>query len=565
MGYLGSILLALGSLIAAELLGAGSASHPEWLLLLLPLPHLLALLERRAGIAGRFRLAALAGRLGEALPVLGQLAAVGPCGWLATLEGLTGEPVTLLGWPHPALLLALAPFVVLALLRIDAVARPGGRLHPGARGFQARMLLTGLGPVAGYVLLASLLRPFEALRLGVEQVSLQGVAFSGVLLVSFVLLLPAFLQATWDTEPVPPGPLWELLDAVGERAGFRCRELLVWRTGGTMANAAIVGLLPAGRRVFFTDALLASLGPRQLAAVYAHEIGHARRGHVWLFLVWALAFFGALDAGLSSLEADGEPGLALALAAAALVIWLLAFGWLSRRVELDADLYCRELLRDGIGIASALQAVAGGGHHRSSWRHFSARRRIEFLDRVAADPAVGLRLRRLLRGAAWTGVLLLAGTGAWRLQVLARLYPTERAVVDLQLGRYGAAARRLETLPGWAEAAGEGLRQRVEQARTAGLGDFADRSAAASAAAERARGALAEGELLPAAGWLELAGLAGDRAAGEAAAWLLGRLEGQEVGAEPPLEAGPWRPRLSRLPPSPEGPSGGAGASADPL
>jgi Zn-dependent protease with chaperone function len=564
MGYLGSILLALGSLVAAELLGSVGEPRPAWMLALLPLPHLLAAIEHRAGVAGRFTLASWAGRLGEASPVLGQLVAVLSLGWLVALERLFGEPVSLLAWPGPALLFALAPFVVLALLRIDAEARGGGARAASLRGFHARMLLTGLGPVAGYVLFASLLRPFDGLRLAVEQVSLWGLAYSGALLAAFVLLLPRFLETAWDTEPVPPGPQRELLEAVAERAGFRCRELLVWRTGGLMANAAIVGLWPRGRRVFFTDALLATLGPRQLAAVYAHEIGHARRAHVWLFLVWALAFFGALDAGLSSVEASGEVELALGVAALALGLWLAAFGWLSRRVELDADLYCLELLRDGVGIASALQTVAGDRHHRSGWRHFSARRRIEFLGRAGADRGGGGGLRRLLRRIAWGGVLLLVVTGGWRLRSLVRAYPAERAVVDLGLGRYGRAARRLEGLPGWAEPPGAALAARAALVRGAGLGDLPSRPAAAALAGERALAALEGGAAAEAAAWLELAGLAGDPAAGAAGDWLLGRLEGAPGAAWPPASAGRWGAALRGLPDLPDGAGGAPAPSAAP-
>ena len=62
-----------------------------------------------------------------------------------------------------------------------------------------------------------------------------------------------------------------------------------------MANAAIVGFLPGHRTVLFSDSLLAGLPPRELAAVFAHEIGHARRHHVLVFGAWTLVFFLAGD------------------------------------------------------------------------------------------------------------------------------------------------------------------------------------------------------------------------------------------------------------------------------
>jgi len=549
MGYLGSILFALASLGLVEGLELDPVPRPLAVLVLLPLPHLVGLLERRAALAGRFGWAARAARLGRAVPVLGQVLAVGLFGWQASLEIVFDAELSLFQWPHPALLLALAPFVVLTLLTIDAEARASAAGHgprPGLRSFQARMFLTGLGPICAYVLVAALLGASELLRIGVEEVALWSLAFTGALLLTFVVALPRFLRATWDTSPLTDGPQRELLDRVASLANFRCRELLVWNTGGLMANAAIVGLFPAGRRVFFTDALLRQLGPRQLAAVYAHEIGHAKRYHVLLFLLWALAFFAVLDAGLTWVEPqDGT--LALALAVAGLSLWLLAFGWLSRRVELEADLFCLELLRDGIGITSALQSVAPSAHNRNSWRHFSTSRRIAFLNRAALEPEVGRRLTRRLRGAAALGLVLFLVTAGWRLAGFTEDYAGERTLVDLRLGRYATAETRLEGLGADADRIPEVTRRLTAFATAAGLADFEEREDASGVAAGYAVEAFESDRVDAAAAWLGLAGLAGDPIAGEAADWLFEHLDGLPVPDPEELELGPWEPWLAGL------------------
>lgn len=545
MGYLLPILLALGSLALDEVDGLPLARVPWAVAALAPVPYLISALERRCALSGSFRWAALWGRLGRLAPVLMQYLALGAFGWGASLEVWLGRELSLLSWPELPLLAALAPFVVFTLLSIDADAR-GNRNRATdrreLRSFQMRMFASGLGPIVGYLVLTSLLGEWRELRIVVEEVSLWGTLFTLALAFAFVLFLPGFLRRTWDTEVLPPGPQRDLLERVAELARFRCRELLVWKTGDLVANAAIVGLWPPGRRVFFTDALLGQMGPRQLAAVFAHEIGHAKRRHVPLFIVWALAFFGAVDAGLVLLDLGGEEGELLVLGAA-VVVWLLTIGWISRRAELEADLYSLELLRDGIGITSALQAISPAAHSRKGWRHFSTAERLAFLNRAGADPLQGRRLRRRLRAVGLVGALLLLATGIWRGVLLVGDYPLQRTVVDLRLGHYARAAERSRAWVGHEK--GEALVALVELAEAGGLADFETAEAAAARCAELARTSLDEGALDRAQGWLQLGGLAGDASAGRAAEALAGQgSQGASADLEDP-SLGPWRSLLS--------------------
>jgi Zn-dependent protease with chaperone function len=549
MGYLLPILLSLGSLVLDEFDGLPMRHWPLGVLALVSLPYLLAALEQQAAMRGSLRRAAWFSRLGQLAPVVLQYAAVGIFGWRASLEEWFQADLSVLIWPEPGMLLVLAPFLFYTLAAIDAEARiasPGPERRSQLRSFQLRMLCAGLGPVVGYILLATLVGRWEVLRILIEQVSLWSLAFTLALGFTFVLALPRFLRATWETEPLPVGPQRELLEGVARLAGFRCRELLVWKTGNLMSNAAIVGLLARGRRVFFTDELLRRMGPRQLAAVFAHEIGHARRHHVPIFIVWALAFFSVLDALLAWIAFDDQL-LELSVLAGALVAWLLGFGWISRRAELEADLFCLELLSDGTGIKSALQSAAPASHSRTGWRHFSTRQRIEFLDRAAEDPAVGTRLRRQVRVTAVAGALLLAITGTWRLAQLVGDYPVERTLVDLRQGHYAQAQERLWS---WeSEEESEQARALAELVRLTGsgaLGDFDRREAAAARCAELAATGLTSGELDRALGWLRLGGLAGDEVAGRAAEALAGVAEGVDFGPLPGVDLGPWTEALTR-------------------
>lgn len=78
--------------------------------------------------------------------------------------------------------------------------------------------------------------------------------------------------------------------ATSPKASSRCRlqkvrvrELLVWRTGGTMINGAVLGVLGSTRYILLTNTLLDILPNHCVQAVMAHEIGHVRCKHVpWL-------------------------------------------------------------------------------------------------------------------------------------------------------------------------------------------------------------------------------------------------------------------------------------------
>src|SRR5262249_13345910 len=156
--------------------------------------------------------------LSGAAPVLHVLAAC-VLGWVEYLHAWLGDGTSLSAWPRASLLLALAPFVVYELAAIDARARIATKSaaeRRAWRGFQTRMLLSGLVPLAGYVLICAAVGASEAVRIQIEEVSLFAAAFAGAMLLVLALLLPSLLRNVWDTSPFPPGPLRDLLQAVAD-------------------------------------------------------------------------------------------------------------------------------------------------------------------------------------------------------------------------------------------------------------------------------------------------------------------------------------------------------------
>lgn len=505
MGPLAHILLALAT-VAADEAGLGTLlDAPLAVVALLPLPHLVTSLARRVAIRGNFAVSQVLARTAHLLPVLGQFCAVAVFGWHRAVLRWLDEPAMLADWPHVGLLLSLVPFAALEVLSIDARARLDGRPLEATRtrSFRLRIFAASAFPLIVYLLGATALGASARVQAYLLHVGLAGGLGLLLLVAALALSFPFALRFIWETSPLRGRGLdlhRHVLDTVSDAAGFRCRDLRLWHTGGQMANAAIVGFLPGQRYVFFSDLLLAQLGPRELAAVFAHEIGHARRHHVAIFACWTIAFFGGVDLVLVELD-DLPEGALLAVFAAFFVGWYLVFGYLSRRFELEADLCSVEIAGDAGALVSAFDRISGAAHtSKGTWRHFSPDRRIQFLAALQADPRTGIRLRRRLRLWSALGVVLFLAVGTVQLHRGWAGLPEDRVVAELALGEYPRAA---ELAREGAEAVDPQLRALAE--RAASLVQPVDWSALV-------RSAVAARDELALRGWVDLAALQGDEA-----------------------------------------------------
>lgn len=246
------------------------------------------------------------------------------------------------------------------------------------------------------------------------------------LVLLFAPLVPRYL---WDTVPLGDGPVRERLARLCRDQGVRCRDILVWRTESGMLNGAVIGAVPWLRYILLTDALLEQLSDREVEAVMAHEVAHARRHHIpWLMasllaavgLAWIGVSFGARWlAGALHVETGAEasgPVVALALGVG-VAVGLLVLGFVSRRFEQQADAFATQHLsghrEDGpsdpptsilpeavSAMAGALGAVAAVNAiplDRFAWRHGSIRGRQARLNALIGLPAGSLPIDRTVR------------------------------------------------------------------------------------------------------------------------------------------------------------------------
>ncbi|HUS47951.1 MAG TPA: M48 family metalloprotease [Phycisphaerae bacterium] len=212
-----------------------------------------------------------------------------------------------------------------------------------------------------------------------------------------LLLCPALLVWIWRARPLPGGPLREALEEICRQAKARFRRILVWPSAMNVTNAAVLGAVGRLRYVLLSDALLEYMDERDVRAVFAHEAKHAAAHHVPYMVLFACCT-AVLSAGVGELAAriggGGDVTAALAGVAVLMLAWGALFGWISRRLERQCDVFAawvmsrcedapgdRRISHQGAAaFAWALQRIAqlnGMSLTRHNWRHGSIASRVE--------------------------------------------------------------------------------------------------------------------------------------------------------------------------------------------
>jgi STE24 endopeptidase len=159
------------------------------------------------------------------------------------------------------------------------------------------------------------------------------------------------------------------LQALCDRAGLRCRDILIWKTSSSVGNAMVMGLFPRVRYVFLSDLLLETMSDEEIEAVFAHEIGHIVHRHMLWYAAFAFMLMlftlgpvytviekiPALE--INSLMPEGvvrfrEAIRAQIITGLSLGVFIVMFGYLSRRFERQADVYAARTM-------TATQATRG--------------------------------------------------------------------------------------------------------------------------------------------------------------------------------------------------------------
>jgi len=296
-----------------------------------------------------------------------------------------------------------------------------------------------------------------------------------VSVVAMLVIVPMLIVAMWSTEPLV-GDLRDRLAALARTYRIGYRKILIWRTHSHMTNAAILGYLPFARYFLLTDALLETLSDRQIEAVFAHEVGHGKKRHIWWYAASVIGWMMLAIAALGVVERLVPPQLpdwlggvkfeqaaSLALLALMAIFMGLIFPLISRRFEHQADWFAAQHMAKeaateplanlapqvitidqyttGAHLVASTNPLAAGAEvfisaldrivelsHRSRSRkglmHPSINQRMDLLRRLADDEAARKKFDRMqLRVRLFIAVVFLAGAAGVVWQMLPQTQP----------------------------------------------------------------------------------------------------------------------------------------------
>ncbi len=372
-------------------------------------------------------------------------------GWADLATMLTGAVPILADELLILLPLLLSWLIVQAILYgLDRAVRLRARQGAQSRQIWSRKryllfhIQAGLAPVL--ILLSLLLALIDLLDLigpHLPSGSLGDALISAILILGIgltVLCAPVLIRFTWSCAALKDSPIRKRLENLCTATGLGYRNILVWRTGKMITNAAVMGFWGPLRYLLITDALLEEMSPDELAAVFAHEVGHVSGRHLpyyGLFLVGLnLVIYDLRELLIGRLSLLSNDAAIDVLQIAVLVgAFLVIFGWISRRFERDADV--RAILHSGCpdggcqpgcplydlrqaeeghnptgnpgerlcplavrcfsGALNRIGALNAIPRRARSWRHSSIASRTELLQQLTCEPGRLHRFQRLIR------------------------------------------------------------------------------------------------------------------------------------------------------------------------
>ncbi|MEW5736857.1 MAG: M48 family metalloprotease [Thermodesulfobacteriota bacterium] len=281
------------------------------------------------------------------------------------------------------------------------------------------------------------LLPWPAFNAFIESTAGE-LSFFLAFLLAVAVFGPVLIARFWGCKPLPAGYPRDLMEDLCRRAGVRCSDFLTWPLfGGGLLTAGVMGLVGRYRYVLVTPGLLRAAGPEEISAVLAHEIGHVRGRHLWLYLL-LLAVFGVFSYGAATvleLCASGlvilashwatlpvslfrQPGqvfFSVVMIGGFLLYFRFFFGYFMRQCERDADLFVFTGLARPEALAGVLARIAfltGRDPEEPNWHHFGIGERIRFIERAMADPSLVRRHKTKLKQAVAAFLCFLAVLGA---------------------------------------------------------------------------------------------------------------------------------------------------------
>lgn len=183
------------------------------------------------------------------------------------------------------------------------------------------------------------------------------------------LIVPLFNKQT----PLTEGSLRTQIETFARNTGFKLKNIYIidGSKRSTKANAYFSGFGPKKRIVLY-DTLQKELTEEEIVAVLAHEIGHYKKKHVLLTLIFSVFLTGLMLFLFSLVVNNSSLSLAMGSEKTSFHLGLIAFGilysplsliigmlsnYISRKNEFEADRFVRDNFKPEI-LAHALKKLS---------------------------------------------------------------------------------------------------------------------------------------------------------------------------------------------------------------
>jgi Zn-dependent protease with chaperone function len=237
------------------------------------------------------------------------------------------------------------------------------------------------------------------------------IAYFLIFLIVAALFAPLMVQWLWRCKSMKAGPDRNRIELLCKRAGVRYADIVSWPIfGGRMITAAVMGIVGRFRYILVTDALLKLLQPEEVDQVIAHEIGHVKRKHLLLYLLFftgfilisyaaypistfLLFFKGPILQTIKFFDLNPFNLLytfeAIFVIIAIILYFRFIFGYFMRNFERQADVYVFELFPTAQPLISTFDKIvlsSGQPADKPNWHHFSIKQRMDYLWRCERFP-----------------------------------------------------------------------------------------------------------------------------------------------------------------------------------
>lgn len=260
-----------------------------------------------------------------------------------------------------------------------------------------------------------------------------------IFLVMVAIMGPLLIQKFWRCVPLGKGAHRTRIESLCQSVNLGYRNILNWPIfEGRIITAGVMGLVKRFRYILVTRALLDFLGPQEVDAVIAHEIGHVKKHHLLFYLfffvgymiisfsfrnliVYAMIYVDPLVKTFNQMGFNPVTItsfiFSLVIIATFLIYFRFIFGFFMRNFERQADAYVYAIFDSAAPLISTLQKISITGRQspdKPNWHHFSITERIEFLKKCETDRTyVGRHDKKIRKsiGVYLVGLVLIGGVG----------------------------------------------------------------------------------------------------------------------------------------------------------